>query len=121
MAPKKEYIFGGIGGIICISAIVLAIVFGILWGQQRDKRKSCDDDLIKSAVVSGKCLGCLNCLTTSNKIFDACYKNVEYGVDYTCINQIDCQQKLDAQNTCVSDQQVRVSECSYNFCNSYSK
>jgi hypothetical protein len=40
MAPKKEQVFGGIGGIICIAAIVLAIVFGILWGQQRDKRKT---------------------------------------------------------------------------------
>jgi hypothetical protein len=43
MAPKKEQVFGGIGGIICISAIILAIVFGILWGEQRDKRKKCDD------------------------------------------------------------------------------
>jgi hypothetical protein len=47
MAPKKEQVFGGIDGIICISAIILAIVFGILWGEQRDKRKSCGDDLTK--------------------------------------------------------------------------
>jgi hypothetical protein len=42
MAPKKEYIFGGVDGIICISAIILAIVFGLMWAKCNGKLDACD-------------------------------------------------------------------------------
>jgi hypothetical protein len=91
MAPKKEQVFGGIGGIICISAIILAIVFGILWGEQRDKRKKYEKNLTEynqcnstALKVVTKCIGeCGNiptegcnesCITRFAKTSNKCSK-----------------------------------------------
>jgi hypothetical protein len=98
MAPKKEYIFGGIGGIICISAIILAIVFGILWGQKRNKLDAC-------LLVSGKCHLCNKCLDDANNIFKSCYNNALYS------GSLNDQGRIDAYQTCSSEQLDSVSNC----------
>jgi hypothetical protein len=70
MAPKNEQMFGGIGGMICIAAIILAIVFGILWGQQRDKRRclsKCGEPLSDNVVA------CPPTSTTCIPNFSTCY------------------------------------------------
>jgi hypothetical protein len=79
MAPKKEQVFGGIGGVICIAAIVLAIVFGILWGQQKDKKEKCEEKLTCINLCSLP-LADANCTSPPDntdgqcaKTYNACY------------------------------------------------
>jgi hypothetical protein len=74
MAPKKEQVFGGIGGIICISAIILAIVFGIYWDRAKNKvtcLKNCSKPLIGSDSL---CTGtkAAGCVTTYNECSNKC-------------------------------------------------
>jgi hypothetical protein len=75
MAMKKQQVAGGFVGILCIAAIVLAIVFGVMWGQCKDDRKelrkSCESakyvsaDSCKNDYNEGKREGC----------YDRCFKD----------------------------------------------
>jgi hypothetical protein len=71
MAPRKQQVAGGFVGILCISAIVLAIVFGIMWGQCKDDKKK-----VKSMTCTQ--LGCLQP--------DACVNDYKEGTREGCYN-----------------------------------
>jgi hypothetical protein len=71
MAMKKQKVAGGFVGVLCIAAIVLAIVFGIMWGQCKDDKKK----------VMGRSCGENNCLN-----IDACKNDYSEGLNQGCVD-----------------------------------